>query len=65
VAFFVGISIPVIGVGAAAKAFGLVASGTVFAALVAILATVALLLLARIGRHQDRCLEPAAEISHR
>jgi len=65
VAFFAGISIPVIGVGAAANSFGLVASGTVFAALVAILATVALLLLARTGRHQDRCLESAAEISHR
>jgi MFS family permease len=65
VVLFVGISIPVIGVGAAAKAFGLVASSTVFAALVAILATVALLLLARTGRQQDRCLEPAAEISHR
>lgn len=54
VAFFVGISIPVIGVGAAANAFGLVAAGTVFAALVVILAAVALLLLARAERHRNR-----------
>ncbi|MGH3802070.1 MAG: MFS transporter [Pseudonocardiaceae bacterium] len=50
VVLFVGISIPVVGEGAAAKAFGLIASGMVFAALVAILAAVALLLLVRSGR---------------
>ncbi|MGH3998314.1 MAG: MFS transporter [Pseudonocardiaceae bacterium] len=58
---FVGISIPVVGEGAAAKAFGLIASGMVFAALVATLAAVALLLLVRSGRNQDRCDEPPAE----
>lgn len=61
VVLFAGISIPVIGVGAAAKVYGLIASGMVFAALVAILAAVALLLLVRSGRHQDRCDEPATE----
>jgi MFS family permease len=50
VMLYVGISIPVIGEGAAAKTFGLVTSGVVFAALVAILAAVALLLLVRSGR---------------
>jgi MFS family permease len=45
VMLYIGIAIPVIGEGAAAEAFGLVASGMVFAALVAILAAVALLLL--------------------
>ncbi|MFD9701398.1 MFS transporter [Lentzea sp. NPDC059081] len=47
VAFFAGISIPVIGVGIAAEAFGLVVSGTIFAAFLAVTATVALLLTAR------------------
>ncbi|HWO67928.1 MAG TPA: MFS transporter [Umezawaea sp.] len=50
VAFFAGISIPVIGVGAASTAFGLVVSGTVFAAIFALVATVALLLTGRAGR---------------
>jgi MFS family permease len=50
VAFFTGISIPVIGVGAAAEAFGLVVAGTLFAALLALLAAVALLLTVRAGR---------------
>ncbi|QFZ24571.1 MFS transporter [Saccharothrix syringae] len=50
VAFFTGISVPVIGVGTAAEAFGLVVSGTVFAALLAILAAVALVLTVRAGR---------------
>jgi MFS family permease len=45
VMLYVGISIPVIGVGAAASAFGLIVAGVVFAALVAILAAVALALL--------------------
>jgi len=44
---YVGIAIPVIGEGAAARAFGLIFSGMVFAALVAILAAVVLLLLMR------------------
>lgn len=61
VVLFVGISIPVVGEGAAAKAFGLIASGMVFAALVAILAAVALLLLVRSGRNQDRYGEPVAD----
>jgi len=47
VMLYIGISIPVIGEGAAATAFGLIAAGMVFAALVAILAAVALVLLAR------------------
>ncbi|MGH3671145.1 MAG: MFS transporter [Pseudonocardiaceae bacterium] len=47
VVLYVGIALPVIGEGAAATAFGLVPAGMVFAALVAILAAVALLLLAR------------------
>jgi MFS family permease len=50
VAFFAGISIPVIGVGIAVETFGLVASGTFFAALLALLAAVALLLTVRAGR---------------
>lgn len=47
VMLYVGIAIPVIGEGAAARAFGLIFSGMVFAALVAILAAVVLLLLMR------------------
>jgi MFS family permease len=47
VMLYVGIAIPVIGEGAAAQGFGLIAAGTVFAALVAILAAVVLLLLIR------------------
>ncbi|HEX5349040.1 MAG TPA: MFS transporter [Pseudonocardiaceae bacterium] len=47
VMLYIGISIPVIGEGAAATAFGLIAAGMVFAALVAILAAVALVLLVR------------------
>jgi sugar phosphate permease len=47
VMLYVGIAIPVIGEGAAAQGFGLIAAGTVFAALVAILAAVVLLLLMR------------------
>lgn len=44
---YIGITLPVIGVGAAASAFGLVASGVVFAAGVAVLAAVALVLIVR------------------
>lgn len=44
---YVGITLPVIGVGAATTAFGLVRSGVVFAAGVAVLAAVALVLLLR------------------
>jgi sugar phosphate permease len=47
VMLYIGISIPVIGEGAAATAFGLITAGMVFAALVAILAAVALVLLVR------------------
>ncbi|MGH3574665.1 MAG: MFS transporter [Pseudonocardiaceae bacterium] len=47
VMLYIGISIPVIGEGAAATAFGLISAGMVFAALVAILAAVALVLLVR------------------
>jgi MFS family permease len=47
VMLYIGIAIPVIGEGAAAQAFGLIASGIVFAALVGILAAVAVLLLVR------------------
>ncbi|MGH3436885.1 MAG: MFS transporter [Sciscionella sp.] len=47
VMLYVGIAIPVIGEGAAAQAFGLIPAGIVFAAFVAVLATVALLLLVR------------------
>lgn len=50
VMLYIGIAIPVIGEGAAASAFGLIAAGVVFAALVAILAAVTLLLLVRSGR---------------
>jgi MFS family permease len=57
VMLYIGIAIPVIGEGAAAEAFGLIASGMVFAALVAILAAVALLLLVRSARPQ--CTERA------
>jgi MFS family permease len=47
VMLYIGISIPVVGEGAAAAAFGLITAGMVFAALVAILAAVALVLLVR------------------
>jgi MFS family permease len=47
---YVAISLPVIGVGAAAQAFGLVPAGVVFSALVAVLALVALVLTVRAGR---------------
>ncbi|MFY9807565.1 MAG: MFS transporter, partial [Pseudonocardiaceae bacterium] len=47
VMLYIGIAIPVIGEGAAATAFGLITAGMVFAALVAILAAVAFVLLAR------------------
>jgi MFS family permease len=50
VAFFAGISIPVIGVGVASTAFGLVVAGTVFAAIFALVAAVALVLTVRAGR---------------
>jgi MFS family permease len=53
VMLYVGIAIPVIGEGAAAQAFGLITAGTVFAALVAILAAVVLLLLLRSARDQS------------
>jgi predicted MFS family arabinose efflux permease len=55
VVLYIGITIPVIGEGAAAVAFGLVPSGMVFAAGVALLAAASLTLLAR--RPPDR---PAA-----
>jgi hypothetical protein len=51
---YVGIAIPVIGEGAAAQAFGLIAAGTVFAALVAILSVIVLLLLVRSARDPSR-----------
>jgi predicted MFS family arabinose efflux permease len=54
VAFFVGISVPVLGVGAATKAVGLVVAGTVFAGLVVTVSAVALLLTARAGREVNR-----------
>ncbi len=54
VMLYVGIAIPVIGEGAAAQAFGLIASGIVFAALVGILAAIAVLLLVRKGSSQPR-----------
>ncbi|TNC23581.1 MFS transporter [Amycolatopsis alkalitolerans] len=44
---YIGITLPVVGVGAAATAFGLIISGVVFAAGVAALAAVALALLSR------------------
>lgn len=53
VILYIGISIPVIGEGAAASAFGLIVAGIVFAALVAILAAVALLLLVRSRRDES------------
>lgn len=46
---YVGITLPVVGVGAAATAFGLVPAGMVFAGGVAVLAAVALVLLVRQG----------------
>lgn len=49
---YVGIAVRVIGEGAAAQAFGLIAAGMVLDALVAILAAVAVLLLVRSGRNQ-------------
>lgn len=53
VMLYIGIAIPVIGEGAAAKAFGLIVASMVFAALVAILAAVVLLLLMR-STHQEQ-----------
>lgn len=53
VMLYVGIAIPVIGEGAAAMAFGLIVSGMVFAALVAILAAVVLMLLVRSAREKS------------
>jgi MFS family permease len=50
VVLYVGISIPVIGVGSMASAFDLVTAGVVFAALVALLAATALVLLTRADR---------------
>ncbi|MDT4949487.1 MAG: hypothetical protein QOJ37_2082 [Pseudonocardiales bacterium] len=50
VVLYVGISIPVIGVGSMASAFDLVTAGVVFAALVALLAATALVLLIRADR---------------
>ncbi|TWP35005.1 MFS transporter [Leekyejoonella antrihumi] len=47
VMLYVGISVPVIGDGALASAFGLVSAGIVFAAVVALLAAVALVLVRR------------------
>ncbi|WP_410606091.1 MFS transporter [Amycolatopsis sp. lyj-109] len=47
VAFFAGISIPVIGVGALSEAFGLIVAGTIFAAFFALVAAVASVLTAR------------------
>lgn len=46
---YIGITVPVIGVGAAASVFGLVHAGMVFAGGVAVLAAIALALLARRG----------------
>ncbi|MGH3781209.1 MAG: MFS transporter [Pseudonocardiaceae bacterium] len=63
VMLYIGISIPVIGEGAAASAFGLIAAGVVFAVLVAILAAVTLLLLARSGRDRGPGDESAAGFS--
>ncbi len=51
VMLYIGISIPVIGEGAAATAFGLIIAGMVFAALVAIVAAVTLVLLVRSADH--------------
>lgn len=47
---YIGITVPVIGVGAAASAFGLVRAGMVFAGGVAVLAAIALALLTRRTR---------------
>lgn len=57
VVLYIGIALPVIGEGAAATVFGLVPAGMVFAALVAILAAVVLLLLAR---HDEPVTSPSA-----
>jgi hypothetical protein len=46
----VAISLPVIGVGAASQAFGLVPAGVVFSAIIAVLALVALVLTVRASR---------------
>ncbi|MEW2017439.1 MFS transporter [Rhodococcus sp. NPDC076796] len=50
VVLYVAISVPVIGAGAAANAWGLVTAGLVFSALIAVLATVAFVLLTLDGR---------------
>jgi MFS family permease len=52
VMLYVGITIPVIGEGAAAMAFGQIVSGLAFAAIVAILAAVVLMLLVRSAGEQ-------------
>jgi MFS family permease len=49
-ALYVAISLPVIGVGAAAQAFGLVTAGVVFSVAVAVLAAAALVSVARADR---------------
>jgi MFS family permease len=49
---YVAISIPVIGVGAAAQGLGLVTAGTVFSGLVAVLALVALVSILRVDRRR-------------
>ena len=50
VVLYVAISVPVIGAGAAANEWGLVTAGLVFSALIAVLATVAFVLLTLDGR---------------
>jgi hypothetical protein len=47
---YVGISLPVIGIGATAQAFGLVPAATVFAAVVAVVALAAMLTILRAQR---------------
>ncbi|NIL74250.1 MFS transporter [Rhodococcus sp. B10] len=54
VVLYVAISIPVIGAGAAANAWGLVTAGVVFCAVVALLAVVAFLLLTVSGRQDEK-----------
>ncbi|MCW2849659.1 MAG: major facilitator superfamily 1 [Marmoricola sp.] len=49
VVLYIGISLPVVGVGLAATAFGLVPAGVIFAVLVGVLAAVSLVLLVRRG----------------
>jgi MFS family permease len=50
---YVAISLPVIGVGAAAQAFGLVPAGVVFSAIVALLALAAVVLTVRASRREE------------